>query len=535
MVKKYPTRSFFFRILLIALVGVCFAILAIEGMPQCFAAVINVSTASQFQSALNSANSGDEILLAPGTYNGKFTANGLTNVSIRSIDPNNRAVIDATGRNEGMKLSRLSSVTVSDLVIQNASANGMNIDDGGDPNTPSTNVTLRNLLVQNIGGSGNQDGIKLSGVNGFYFDRLQVINWGNGGNAVDVGGSHDGLIENSYFQNNAITAGAGVRPKGGSSNITIRANRFVNAGARAVQFGGTTGLQFFRPQPPGTVEASNIVAEGNVVIGSEAAIAYVNVADGTFRRNYVYRPDHWLMRILKENKNPGFIDTQNGQFLDNVVEWEQGEMSPVVNVGPNTLPGTFQFARNQWYNLTNTSGSTPNLPSSEVDGTYGIDPQLDIDEVVPWDFDWGTWLVNAVDSQNSITIGSPEDLLLATPGDEATLDFGLAYPLVGDWTFSALPGSEVSMTPFSQRMLIDRTLALPGDFDGDLDVDGSDFLVWQRGGSPGGASAGDLIAWQENFGDTLASASAVSAVPEPSSFVLGLLGLLAAVVGRRKR
>lgn len=45
----------------------------------------------------------------------------------------------------------------------------------------------------------------------------------------------------------------------------------------------------------------------------------------------------------------------------------------------------------------------------------------------------------------------------------------------------------------------------PGDFDGDGDADGNDFLVWQRGGSPNGVpgvsvSAADLIAWQGAYG-----------------------------------
>jgi hypothetical protein len=40
--------------------------------------------------------------------------------------------------------------------------------------------------------------------------------------------------------------------------------------------------------------------------------------------------------------------------------------------------------------------------------------------------------------------------------------------------------------------------AAQGNFDGDGDVDGRDFLVWQRGA----ASATDLAAWQENYGST---------------------------------
>jgi hypothetical protein len=40
--------------------------------------------------------------------------------------------------------------------------------------------------------------------------------------------------------------------------------------------------------------------------------------------------------------------------------------------------------------------------------------------------------------------------------------------------------------------------AINGNSPSDGDVDGRDFLVWQRGGSP--APAGDLADWQSNYG-----------------------------------
>ncbi len=59
---------------------------------------------------------------------------------------------------------------------------------------------------------------------------------------------------------------------------------------------------------------------------------------------------------------------------------------------------------------------------------------------------------------------------------------------------------------------------VPGDFDGDGDVDGSDFLIWQRGDSPGGPlSPQDLQDWQNNYSPLVA---AVGAVPEPGSLIL---------------
>jgi hypothetical protein len=41
---------------------------------------------------------------------------------------------------------------------------------------------------------------------------------------------------------------------------------------------------------------------------------------------------------------------------------------------------------------------------------------------------------------------------------------------------------------------------IAGDFDGNLRVDGNDFLKWQRGESPTPSSPGDLAAWRNNFG-----------------------------------
>ena len=75
---------------------------------------------------------------------------------------------------------------------------------------------------------------------------------------------------------------------------------------------------------------------------------------------------------------------------------------------------------------------------------------------------------------------------------------------------------------------------LPGDFDLDGDVDGFDFIKWQRGESPNSLSQSDLADWDVNYG-TVAPLSATStAVPEPSSAVL-LIALVAIRTLARRR
>lgn len=68
-----------------------------------------------------------------------------------------------------------------------------------------------------------------------------------------------------------------------------------------------------------------------------------------------------------------------------------------------------------------------------------------------------------------------------------------------------------------------------GDFDDDGDIDGADFLRWQRGESTHGLTDSDLDSWKSGFGVvSLAAAS----MPVPESMPYGTL-LLAAIVGLR--
>ncbi len=68
----------------------------------------------------------------------------------------------------------------------------------------------------------------------------------------------------------------------------------------------------------------------------------------------------------------------------------------------------------------------------------------------------------------------------------------------------------------------------PGDFDTDGDVDGADFLKWQRDD----ATAGGLSDWQAGYGNGAAVAS-LSTVPEPTSCLLLLMGAAAWASRRR--
>ena len=108
------------------------------------------------------------------------------------------------------------------------------------------------------------------------------------------------------------------------------------------------------------------------------------------------------------------------------------------------------------------------------------------------------------------------------------------------WRSSEYNGSDLTSEPFtgfhSPELVVDYTppATEAGDFDADFDVDGADFLAWQRGEVSSPPEANDLAGWQDNYGPgTLQSGAA--GVPEPSSGVLLLLGSLFYARQRRHR
>ena len=71
--------------------------------------------------------------------------------------------------------------------------------------------------------------------------------------------------------------------------------------------------------------------------------------------------------------------------------------------------------------------------------------------------------------------------------------------------------------------------AVSADFDADSDVDGHDFLLWQRGlgdaDSDGETNGVDLAVWKADFGQMAATSSSLAIVPEPAALVLVLIGV----------
>lgn len=338
---------------------------------------VRVSNSDELAAAVARARPGTRVLLAPGTYRGGLSRRGLQGtkeqpIVLQSADAKTPAVVEGGG--SGLHLSSPAWVEVRDLVFSGADANGLNIDDGGSKDSPAHHVTLSGLVVQNNGPSGNRDGIKLSGLADFAVENCTVERWGTSGSGIDMVGCRNGTVVGCMFKHSGADYANGVQAKGGSEQITIRRCRFEDAGGRALNLGGSTGLDYFRPKPQG-YEAKDITVEDCTIVGSMAAIAFVGVDGAIVRFNTIYRPTRWVIRILQENQDKSFVPCRKGRFENNLVAFQSDEVRATVNVGGGTSPETFVFQENVWTCLDRPSSTQRlvELPAKETRGRYDLE------------------------------------------------------------------------------------------------------------------------------------------------------------------
>jgi hypothetical protein len=334
--------------------------------------------------AAAAATPGTAIVLHAGTYAGGAFITALAGTEAAPIwigGAPGEAKPHFQGGAEAMHLVRPRYVVVHDLEVSGTTANGINCDDGSryaDADAARF-VVFRGLDIHDVGNSGNQDCLKLSGLNDFWVLDSAFARCGGAmsGSGIDHVGCHDGVIARSTFTD---LSGNGVQAKGGSEDIVVRQSRFVRAGERALNMGGSTGPEFFRP-PLSTsapnAEARRIVAYANVIEGGASAIAFVGCVDCVAANNTIVTPATWVARILQETTTSGssvFLESQGGRFVNNLVVTGTG-LRTTVNVGGGTLPNTFVFRNNLWWNRDGGS-STPSLPVAEAGGVVGQNPGL---------------------------------------------------------------------------------------------------------------------------------------------------------------
>jgi hypothetical protein len=146
-----------------------------------------------------------------------------------------------------------------------------------------------------------------------------------------------------------------------------------------------------------------------------------------------------------------------------------------------------------------------------------------------------TWKVNGT---LLITVETAE---FTTPTGGNNILFGQSDINAG---ISADPYYDDVQFTLIDNIRVEAITAMPtedADFDGDGDVDGEDFLIWQRGLGTGDNADGDangdnmvdgadLTIWRDQFGPGTPATAAVAAIPEPGTLALAAAAILAAIV-----
>ena len=336
--------------------------------------------------AADEAGPGTAIRVHAGTYAGDQYLSGLQGTAAAPIwlggaPGEDRPVLQGGG--EGLHLSSVRYLVVHDLEVSGSTQNGINCDDSGEYDNPDAtrHVVFRDLYVHDVGSGGNQDCLKLSGVDDFFVLGSEFARCGGGGSGsgVDHVGCHDGVLAHNHFHE---LSGNAVQAKGGSRDLSIRWNRMEDAGERAVNMGGSTGFEFFRPpleffEP--NAEAWNIEVLANEIRGSTAALAFVGCVDCVAANNTIVDPERWVARILQETTTTAlytFEPAKNGVLVNNLVYYDRGLLSTHINVGANVDEQSFSFAHNLWYAHDDAGNSAPDLPVVEESAVIGQDPGL---------------------------------------------------------------------------------------------------------------------------------------------------------------
>jgi hypothetical protein len=264
-------------------------------------------------------------------------------------------------------------LVIEGFTIQNTEVHGVNIDDGGDA-SPAEYVALRKLHFRSIGSGGNNDCLKLSGLDHFYVSESEFEGC-NRGEAIDMVGCHNGVVTGNHFHDLPSNA---VGTKGGSADVLIHGNRFVNIAQRAVNAGGSTGADFFRPLDA-THEATRIHVIANVFQRTTPPVTFAGCDYCLFAHNTVIEPRRWLARIVQENSSRG--EGRAGQIINNVIVFNSRYMSRhYIGAAAGTSPQDFVVGSNVWYAVDNPrfrrAPIAEGIPA-ETASLFQVDPMLE--------------------------------------------------------------------------------------------------------------------------------------------------------------
>jgi len=339
--------------------------------------------------------------------------------------------------------------------------------------------------------------------------QINLFNDGAIGNSFHAGAS-DGTSTNVEVNVSGGSVGIGFRAYRGS-NVNISSGSVdrlfrAQSGSRVHISGGSIGSNF-------SASAGSDVRISGGSFGSEfvAFISRVMISGGTFGDQFL------ALDRSKVTITGGLFDVEFNALYGSTVKISGGSfgnrfgaaIGSLVNIsGGDIGPGL-------------RASGTINISGGSIGGDFNANSGSNVNLLGQ------QFILNGVDITNSLT----ENVPLTITDRDVNLSglFADGMP----FSFDLHSIYELGQDYFASSAHLTVTRVSEGDFNGDLSVDGLDFLRWQRGESPNPLSESDLSAWESSYGTVVHLAASASAVPESTSFALALTALCLAL-GRRR-
>jgi hypothetical protein len=297
---------------------------------------------------------------------------------------------------------------------------------------------------------------------------------------------------------------------------------------------------FLGPLATGAAGSTTLSTFGIGTSGTSANWPGAGTTDGTY---FAITPDGQSssdLRVYSVERNVSYQLPHNTAILDN-----QDPPQPIDSHA--TYLGNSRNANVEPYLTAFPGGQS--APGVQATDPQFSDTQTGVTPAGAAGFAWNEMEIRKVGNlvrlfANGVELMNVDMTHYVTPNAGSNILFGFSDTNAGtNLDDPDFPTLQFALFDNIKVEAFTETPTEDADFDGDGDVDGADFITWQKGvGTAGDQPDGDanddnaidgldLDVWEEQFGP----GTPVAAIPEPQTWVLGALAAIAAIVAALPR
>lgn len=328
-----------------------------------------VKPGQSLETVLERAEPGDEVILWPGRYSG-VTLRGIAGrqdapITVRGLRAEEPPVID--GGAWGLRLMGASHLRFRDLVVARSRIDGIEIGPDMD-GTPSHDIVLEHIRIEEIGERPGRHGIALLGVADVMLRDLSIAGWT--GSAIEVVGSRDVTIDRVLITGTGRGEMLGIRLRAGTSRTTVRESRLIEPGLGAIALGGRSQDADFPPDHSADAdgrrwEVRGPVIEDVTIVGSDIAFTFLGVTQASIMHATVVDPRRSVLRVARPRDDAGFEALDAASMSRCLLLWREGVEPRLVEFGPGSDDSGLWLEENLWWREAGSFPADTDFPGQE--------------------------------------------------------------------------------------------------------------------------------------------------------------------------